>query len=116
MKWENLKKNICPHCENFLIFDDDNEINCTGCRFHISPQRFKAILANRADPTNATYKLKWQYLRAGRCPRCQSNLRDSIGAYEVSECVNSKCTFKIRNDKMEEILQDPCHPCRQFEI
>ena len=117
MNWENLKKNMCPYCESFLIFDDDNEINCTECRFHISPQRFKAILANRTNPEKAVYKLHWQNLREGRCPRCGDELRDSIGKYEISECMkNPECPFKIRNDKMDAILADPLHPAHQFEL
>ena len=117
MNWENLKHNKCPHCESYLIFDGDNEICCTGCRFHMSPQKFKAILANRATPEKALYKLKWQYLRVGKCPRCGNDLRDSVGKYEISECVrNPDCPFKIRNDKIDLILSDPLHPAHQFEL
>jgi len=116
MDWNQLKQNKCPYCRSILVFDDDNEINCTNCVFHISPQKYKAILENRTDKTKKVYRLHWQNLRVGRCPICNDELRDAVGKYEITECVKyPECSFKIRNDKMEMILSDPLHPAHQFD-
>lgn len=116
MKWELLKKNLCPYCESILIFDGEQEIECTSCRFHISPVRYKAIAEKRTD-TTPTIRLRWQNLREGRCPQCGEDLRDGNGKFEITICTKQPlCTFKIRNDKYDEIMADPLHPAHQYPI
>jgi len=116
MIWENLKKNLCPYCESFLMFDGDKEINCTSCRFHIDPARFKSMVEHQST-VKKIVKLRWQNLRIGRCPECGSDLKDGVGQFEISVCVRQpECTFKIRQDKYMAILADPMHPVHHFEI
>lgn len=114
MKWQNLKDNKCPYCESRLVFDGDQEIGCTSCRFIISPVRFKAIAEKRSDPSNRV-GLKWQNLRRGQCPQCGNDLM-LYGKYEVTVCIKRPiCTFTIGQDKYDAIMADPMHPAHQYD-
>lgn len=113
MKWENLGSFCCPHCGEKLKMED--EVQCTRCTFRITIDRFKSIAAHRAHPERAVTKMKWQYLIDDRCPVCASNLMPNVeGRYAFMKCISSECTFRIREDKISEIKNDPAHPANVF--
>lgn len=113
MKWENLKTFTCPHCGKELT-QGGEEIQCTQCRFKIEYERYKAILTHRSSPEATIVKMRWQNLKESKCPMCSNQLIDAYGKYRVLKCISSECTFKIREDRMSEIINDQTHPANRF--
>ena len=113
MNWPELATNQCPYCNGNLV-EVEQEFVCLDCNFKIDTHRKISIETHRAHPENACRKLKWQNLVVEKCPVCSSDLCYGIGPYEILACLNGECSFKIRYDKLQEILDDPTHPCRQF--
>lgn len=117
MKWQNIRQFRCPYDNEALVRRRDGSIKCTVCYFHIESKRFNEIMEHRASPQkNGITRLKWQYLREGKCPACAHDLISGNGPYEISKCVSADCTFHIREDRMQEILQDPNHPANRFPL
>lgn len=113
MNWENLKNMVCPYCEEALTIDV--EIRCTKCVFHIEKGRFKSIVEHRGYPKENIVKLKWQNIRDHKCPVDGMDLMPDIErAFEVYKCTKSDCTFRIREDRMQQFLRDPEHPANRF--
>ena len=116
MIWKNLKENKCPfpYCQNDISFDYGlQEIICTVCSFHIDIKRGKDIAEARQLPTRPEHikHNNWQNLHEGKCPACKSWLRQE---FELHVCINSECPFKIREDRLQQILNDPCHSANLF--
>jgi len=118
MLWENLKDYKCPFCSDRLFETEDAlEYECVSCYFHIDKHRFKSIAKHRAQPRSADRPYKrnyWQNLRNGRCPTCNNLLRQAVGPYEIMECYAEDCTFKMREDRIQIILNDPNHSCNRY--
>lgn len=112
MKWENLKDFNCPHCGKPLE-NREGEIACTNCFFHISKDRFKAILMHRGQSPIAIQKMKWQNLHDHRCPMDGNRLHEG-GSLEMLKCMSAECTFVIRIDSLKRILEDESHPANRF--
>lgn len=55
--------------------------------------------------------MKWNNLKNGKCPQCNSWLRDGK-RFETSECVS--CDFFIRNQKLKEIITPKPKTVSQF--
>lgn len=113
MNWENLNDNRCPHCGAELK-DNVLEFKCMKCTFIIDSDRKEQIQKHRAHPGGNTVKIKWQNLRDERCPICGGNLNYGIGPFEILACMKDGCTFKIRYDRLAEILNDAEHSCNKF--
>lgn len=113
MEWQNLNTQECPHCSR-KIEDRGGEMRCTKCSFHIDYKRYHSIRAarNRDKPTQPMY---WQNLRKGRCPLCSDLMRDTIGKYQISRCINLECPFKIRDDELEKMMEDETHPINKYK-
>lgn len=116
MKWENLKNFTCPHCSEKLHHVIEKAvIVCTACTFNIEEGRFEAIRAHRSNPERATIRLRWQNIREDRCPMCGERIRPTfIGQLALMRCSSAQCTFKIREDRLEQILTDEHHPANTF--
>jgi hypothetical protein len=113
MKWENLKSMLCPYCSKALT--EDLEVRCTECYFHIDKDRFKSIVEHRGFPNRNIVKLKWQNLKDDRCSVDAHFLKPNVeGKYDVLKCSNSECTFRIRADRLAEIVADPKHEANRF--
>lgn len=113
MKWENLIKQVCPYCENSLV-DREGEMRCVACIFHIEYVRYHAISKHRTTVNEHTPKMKWQNVVDSLCPICGLKLRDIEGKQGMMRCVDAHCTFKISNDMLHAILQDPNHPANRY--
>ena len=93
----------------------DGMIRCSMCTFKIDEDRFHAIQAHRSHPERATVKIKWQNIRDDKCPMCGDSIRPTLlGHLALLRCVSSDCTFKIREERLNEILADPQHPANTF--
>lgn len=116
MNWHNLQTFDCPYCSSKL-FRGDGEVLCSECSFVISNERFRSISVHRAR-TNKPERLqpmKWQNLKKDLCPLCDNTLvYDMEGALDFMKCMTPGCTFKIRQDRMADILEDEGHPCNIF--
>ena len=118
MQWDKLQHNMCPYCLAKMEFDRDLQvINCTACRFNISPARFKLIVENRSNIRNKI-TLKWQNLIDDRCPQCGEDLIDGVMKQDMRMLVCSttpSCTFRLGRDKYDMIMNDPLHPAHQYK-
>lgn len=117
MKWENLRKQCCPYCSNPLIKNaDTGEVECSRCTFRIEKHRLRSIAEHRAYPEKeGVISIKWQYLKTGKCPLCTKDLYPDK-TFSLMRCIDANCTFKIREDRMQIILDDPNHPANRFEV
>lgn len=116
MKWTNLKNFECPfpYCEATLI-NTLPEISCSRCSFKIDPNRFKGILSHRGGDSKTSKRFRWQNIVDGRCPECGQYLRKSTdGRQDFQKCINSECSFIIRENSLNQILADPTHPANKF--
>lgn len=117
MKWENLTKFICPHCENPLQKSSrDDAIHCTECLFFITYQRYQAILLHRSQKPDFVVKMKWQNIIDNVCPVCESRMRDQEGSFDIHRCSNANCSFKIREDSLQAILANKTHVAWRFYV
>ena len=116
MEWKNLKYFRCPHCGEKLVEDVGKEwIRCTSCTFVIASTRCKEITIHRSYPEKTIIKMRWQNIKDDHCPVCGSNLYQNMeGKFDILKCVQATCTFKIRTDKLEEILADEMHPANVY--
>ena len=116
MRWENLRTNDCQYCGKPL-HEQDGEICCTVCLFHIEPARFKKILEHRAGMAGRpAYRMKWQNLKNGYCPidGCGGGLEPRApGATSLQCSLAPHCSFRIREERLHEILRDPTHPANR---
>lgn len=113
MNWENLNTQECPFCSK-KIEDREGEMRCTKCSFHIEYRRYHQIRAVRSK-NGQVIRMKWQYLKQGKCPMCEDLLKDSIGKYSVLRCINQDCPFKIREDALAAMLADSSHPVNKYD-
>lgn len=115
MKWENLKSNHCPFCGEYIVRDELGlNMKCTYCRFVIEIERFNLIALHRGKPEQDHKKMKWQNLHDNKCPLCDQELMEELSRYEIVRCVNLTCDFRIRQDNLNRILQDPNHSANIF--
>ena len=114
MKWENLREFKCPYCGSDLSRKDD--IRCTKCLFKITEERFKSIAENRLAGKIKGKGMKWQNLKIERCPACGDYLGNQNGKLEILRCSNYECEFKIRVDRMNEILNDSEHVANRYSV
>jgi len=105
LNWENLKRMLCPYCEEPLTEED--EIKCTECFFHIEKRKFKDIASRNM--------FKWQNIHQDKCPVDGYDLVRAEGTYETLRCSNIvNCSFRIREDRLKQILEDPTHAANRF--
>lgn len=115
MNWEVLHEKKCPYCSNAVSGDNDlQEVRCTVCSFKISQERLLQILKHRRVGVTDTKKMFWQNLHNAKCPVCSNLLVPMAGRYAVLGCLNSDCGFKIREDRMQQILADNTHAANKF--
>lgn len=116
MNWRNLATRNCPHCGNKLGDkpEEDGLIHCIQCRFSLSEEKLRSMTIHRSKDFVPKVKMKWQNLHECRCPVCGQFLKDGNGIYNVLVCMSSTCDFRIREDRMEEILKDPGHVANLF--
>ena len=112
LKWENLSENKCPYCEHEL-YRDGKELRCTECYFHIEMERAGSIIEHRRRWRPTDVIPKWYLLHEDKCPLCSHYLTRGNGQYEIFKCTEENCTFKIREDRMQEIFADPTHPANK---
>jgi len=113
MNWENLRKMLCPYCDKELT--KDIEVRCTECFFHIDEVRFKSIIENRGFPDRPKIKMRWQNLKDDRCPIDANFLQQNTeGKVKVLKCSKDDCAFKIKDDRLQEILKDEKHSANIF--
>lgn len=115
MNWHNLPTFTCPHCEKPLQRDEAAaRIRCTVCTFTIDEERFEQIKKHRTGtkPTSAP-RMRWQNLHKGLCPMSSHTLEQAPRS-DLLECSDSRCTFKIREARANEILADPHHSANRF--
>lgn len=119
MNWNNLKDFNCPYpyCEEKLkngMRDGVACVDCTECHFSMSYEKYKGILQHRSNERGEIIKVKWQNLRDGLCPVCGKYLiDDSKGTYSIITCIDSDCSFHIREDSLHTILGDADHPANR---
>lgn len=115
MYWENLKKNLCPFCENRLNRSDDGSMySCSACIFTIQKSRFESIVVHRAFPDKEVrHKFHWENLVESRCIICNEPLVDKKNRDGTVGC-SGDCPFIISRAKMQSFLDDPDHPCNVF--
>lgn len=114
LNWSNLQQNKCPYCAYKLLpVNELGFIECDNCIFNIEKKRFDSIKQNRNEGVRGIH-MYWQNLRVSRCPACGDELLETSGNYEILKCIRVLCAFKIRFDRMQEILDDPTHPANKF--
>lgn len=111
MNWDNLKTQNCPYCGNHLV-DTGPEMKCKHCKFHIDHVKCAAIVKSRSGEGES--KMKWQNIIEEKCPICGEMLREGEGHHEKLRCTDGRCTFKISNAMLRQILDDPTHPANRF--
>lgn len=115
LNWQNLKEKKCPFCSHELDkADEDGLIHCVQCSFSISEAKFRSVLMHRGLGVKPAIRMKWQHLHEGRCPACAEFLKENDGVYAVLACSSPECDFKIREDRLKEILADPNHVANLF--
>lgn len=116
MNWKNLSTFDCPHCSSKLV-RGDGEIFCSECTFVISKARFHSISVHRSGNRrpDGIKPMKWQNLRKDVCPLCDNTLVYNMeSGLDLMKCMTPDCTFKIRQDRLEDILNDENHLCNIF--
>ena len=98
MQWDNLKENKCPYCKNDLQ-DIGTQMACVECLFKIDKERFLKYKNYK--------KLNWPNLKEGKCPDCGNYLREKEGHYQIMRCSTPECSFSIKEDKMNDIINKP---------
>lgn len=114
MNWQNLSDQKCPHCGEHLE-DRNREMRCTSCLFHVEYKKYHQIRAVQQKlEGRERVVMRWQDLKNGKCPMCGGFVKDSTGKYNMTVCNDAMCPFKIRDDDLERILQNPEHPINKY--
>lgn len=58
-------------------------------------------------------KLDWKKLKDAKCPKCLNVFLDLSSTDNMIKCTNTKCDFKITNERFKEIIEDLYHPGRR---
>ena len=116
MNWEKLKTQECPYCESgkLELHIDECLFRCNTCHFRITMEKYQQVLKHRASPDAEHKEIMWQELHKGRCPLCTSLLSPGVTRFELYKCINPECDFKIRENRLTQILMDEKHPANLF--